>query len=45
LQIDDRAYVMELGNFILDGAADAVANDPRVIASYLGFQSDAATSH
>jgi branched-chain amino acid transport system ATP-binding protein len=45
LQIADRAYVMELGNFILDGAADAVANDPRVIASYLGFQSDAATSH
>ncbi|MGX9391754.1 ABC transporter ATP-binding protein [Nitrobacteraceae bacterium UC4446_H13] len=45
LQIADRAYVMELGNFILDGAADAVATDPRVIASYLGFQSDAATAH
>jgi branched-chain amino acid transport system ATP-binding protein len=45
LQIADRAYVMELGSFILDGAADAVAADPRVIASYLGFQSDAAASH
>jgi branched-chain amino acid transport system ATP-binding protein len=44
LQIADRAYVMELGSFILDGAADAVAADPRVIASYLGFQNDAATA-
>jgi len=38
LQIADRAYVMELGNFILDGPAGTVAADPRVIASYLGFQ-------
>jgi branched-chain amino acid transport system ATP-binding protein len=44
LQIADRAYVMELGSFILDGAADAVAADPRVIASYLGFQNDAAAA-
>ncbi len=44
LQIADRAYVMELGSFILDGAADAVAADSRVIASYLGFQNDAATA-
>ncbi|MBN8976861.1 MAG: ABC transporter ATP-binding protein [Rhizobiales bacterium] len=44
LQIADRAYVMELSSFILDGAADAVAADPRVIASYLGFQNDAATA-
>ena len=44
LQIADRAYVLELGSFILDGAADAVAADPRVIASYLGFQNDAATA-
>ncbi|MCO5130377.1 MAG: ABC transporter ATP-binding protein [Xanthobacteraceae bacterium] len=42
LQIADRAYVMELGHFILDGAADTVAADPRVVASYLGFQNDAA---
>jgi branched-chain amino acid transport system ATP-binding protein len=45
LQIADRAYVMELGSFILDGAASTVAADPRVIASYLGFQNDAAASH
>jgi branched-chain amino acid transport system ATP-binding protein len=45
LQIADRAYVMELGSFILDDAASAVAADPRVIASYLGFQNNAAASH
>ncbi|MGN6284505.1 MAG: ABC transporter ATP-binding protein [Afipia sp.] len=44
LQIADRAYVMELGSFILDGAADAVATDPRVIASYLGFQNETAAA-
>ncbi|MGN6311900.1 MAG: ABC transporter ATP-binding protein [Xanthobacteraceae bacterium] len=44
LQIADRAYVMELGSFILDGEADTVAADPRVIASYLGFQNDAAAA-
>ena len=44
LRIADRAYVMELGSFILDGPADAVAADPRVIASYLGFQNDAAAA-
>ena len=37
LQFADRAYVMELGEFILDGPAEAVAADPRVAASYLGF--------
>jgi branched-chain amino acid transport system ATP-binding protein len=37
LQIADRAYVMELGAFILDGPAQAIAADQRVIASYLGF--------
>jgi branched-chain amino acid transport system ATP-binding protein len=38
LQIADRAYVMELGAFILDGSAQAISADQRVIASYLGFQ-------
>lgn len=38
LRIADRAYVMELGEFVLDGAASAIAEDPRVVASYLGFQ-------
>jgi branched-chain amino acid transport system ATP-binding protein len=42
LQFADRAYVMELGEFILDGPAQAVAADPRVAASYLGFAQEAA---
>ena len=37
LKIADRAYVMELGEFILHGAAKDVANNQRVAASYLGF--------
>jgi branched-chain amino acid transport system ATP-binding protein len=37
LKIADRAYVMELGGFVLDGEANSVAADPRVIASYLGL--------
>jgi branched-chain amino acid transport system ATP-binding protein len=44
LQIADRAYVMELGSFILHGPADSVAADPRVIASYLGFQDETPVS-
>jgi len=40
LQIADRAYVMELGEFILQGPAKDVAGDARVAASYLGFQQD-----
>jgi branched-chain amino acid transport system ATP-binding protein len=41
LQIADRAYVMELGEFILDGKAPDIAADPRVVASYLGFGAEA----
>ncbi len=41
LQIADRAYVMELGEFVLSGSAKDIAADHRVIASYLGFQHDA----
>ena len=37
LQIADRAYVMELGEFVLQGTAKDVAGDARVAASYLGF--------
>jgi branched-chain amino acid transport system ATP-binding protein len=37
LQIADRAYVMELGEFILNGPAKAIAANARVAASYLGF--------
>jgi branched-chain amino acid transport system ATP-binding protein len=38
LQIADRAYVMELGEFILSGPASEIAANQRVAASYLGFQ-------
>ena len=37
LKIADRAYVMELGEFVLDGAAKDIAANARVAASYLGF--------
>ncbi|MCX7307932.1 MAG: ABC transporter ATP-binding protein [Afipia sp.] len=39
LAIADRAYVMELGEFIMNGSAKEISDDPRVAASYLGFQS------
>jgi branched-chain amino acid transport system ATP-binding protein len=42
LRIADRAYVMELGEFVLDGKAADIAADSRVVASYLGFQHDGA---
>ena len=38
LEIADRAYVMELGEFILNGPAKDIAANARVAASYLGFQ-------
>jgi branched-chain amino acid transport system ATP-binding protein len=37
LNIADRAYVMELGEFILNGPAAEIATNARVAASYLGF--------
>ncbi len=37
LQIADRAYVMELGEFVLSGLAKDIASNQRVAASYLGF--------
>ncbi|WP_291863595.1 ABC transporter ATP-binding protein [Bradyrhizobium sp.] len=37
LKIADRAYVMELGEFILNGPAAEIATNQRVVASYLGF--------
>ena len=40
LQIADRAYVMELGEFILNGPAAEIATNARVAASYLGFQQE-----
>src|SRR4051794_8234286 len=44
LKIADRAYVMELGEFILDGAAADVAGNQRVVASYLGFTHEGQSS-
>jgi branched-chain amino acid transport system ATP-binding protein len=38
LKIADRAYVMELGEFVLSGTASEIASNTRVAASYLGFQ-------
>jgi branched-chain amino acid transport system ATP-binding protein len=38
LKIADRAYVMELGELILNGPAAEIAANQRVVASYLGFQ-------
>ena len=43
LQISDRAYVMELGEFILTGPAKTIATNQRVVASYLGFQHEGAS--
>jgi branched-chain amino acid transport system ATP-binding protein len=37
LAVADRAYVMELGEFVLNGKAAEIATDERVAASYLGF--------
>jgi branched-chain amino acid transport system ATP-binding protein len=37
LQIADRAYVMELGELVLQGPAKQVASNDRVAASYLGL--------
>jgi len=44
LAIADRAYVMELGEFVLNGAASEIAADQRVVASYLGFQHEGASA-
>ena len=36
LAVSDHGYVLETGAFALDGPAEALAHDPRVIATYLG---------
>jgi branched-chain amino acid transport system ATP-binding protein len=38
LQVADHGYVLETGEFALDGPAQALASDPRVIETYLGAQ-------
>jgi branched-chain amino acid transport system ATP-binding protein len=35
---------MELGDLILDGSASDIANNVRVVASYLGFQHEGAST-
>ncbi len=39
LQVADHAYVLELGQLVLDGPADRVMHDPKVEATYLGMLS------
>jgi branched-chain amino acid transport system ATP-binding protein len=36
LAIADRGYVIETGSVVLDGSGDALLEDPRVQAAYLG---------
>jgi branched-chain amino acid transport system ATP-binding protein len=38
LAVSDHGYVLETGAIMLDGPADALAHDPRVIETYLGAQ-------
>ena len=44
LQIPDRAYVMELGEFVLRGTAKDIAGNDRVAASYLGLAQENASA-
>ena len=41
LQVADYAYVMESGSFVLEGRASELAENPKVIESYLGLRSAA----
>jgi branched-chain amino acid transport system ATP-binding protein len=36
LQVADKGYVLETGDLVLEGPAAELANDPRVIETYLG---------
>jgi len=36
LEVADHGYVLETGAIVLDGTADVLAKDPRVVESYLG---------
>ncbi len=37
LQVADYAYVLETGDVVLEGPAEQLANDPKVIDTYLGL--------
>ncbi|WP_421700484.1 ABC transporter ATP-binding protein [Ancylobacter sp.] len=41
MEISDHVVVLDYGTKISDGTPDAVKNDPRVIAAYLGVDEDA----
>jgi len=41
LAIADHAYVMELGRVTADGVPSAIAQDARLVESYLGFGKNA----
>ena len=38
LAVSDHAYVLETGSIVLEGPAQELAHDPRVVQSYLGSQ-------
>ncbi len=40
LQVADHGYVLETGEIVLAGAADALAGDPRVVETYLGSKTE-----
>ena len=44
LRVADRALVMELGEFVLEGPAAELATNARVAASYLGFTHEGASA-
>jgi branched-chain amino acid transport system ATP-binding protein len=44
LRVADRAIVMELGEFVLEGPASELATNERVAASYLGFTHEGASA-
>ncbi|KIX84558.1 ABC transporter ATP-binding protein [Thermus filiformis] len=43
LSLADRAYVMEAGEVVLEGAAQDLLNDPRVVEAYLGIRAEEGT--
>lgn len=44
LAISDRAYVLEGGAFVMEGDAQSLRADPRLVESYLGGKNDASAA-